>query len=271
MPRYKAAAVARHEFLLSRFEAFPLPNSERVEWRFTGNLPRARTIQLAVNAAMVEAGLTVPEGGVEVSEQLAMQISHVVKLFVAAAPETIVAPDDAKFTEIIYSYGCKSNFKSKPTSTLQDVLDYVCKYEPPSPIAGLRGSREEVPEMVMTALRKCADSKITSAAWNAMHILDDDTRGWVYDIISQALSAAEYTNSDEVIGAVKKALVGNEEYFGKPPRALMHCLFELFDDSDWEGMLSYCIIWPYEVAEKVATLAAVAVRPDAAAVVGAST
>lgn len=259
MPRYKAASVARHEFLLSRFEAFPLPNSERVEWRFTGNLPRARTIQLAVNAAMVEAGLTIPEGGVEVSGQLAMQISHVVKLFVAAAPETIVAPDDPKYTEVIYSYGCKSNFASKPTSTLQNVLDYVCKYEPPSPIAGVRGSPDQVYEMMHVALRKCADSKITSAAWNALHLIDEDTRQWLVDIVSKALTATEYTNSDEVIGAVKKALLGNEEYYGKPARALMHCLFEVFDDDDWAGLLSYCIIWPCEVADKAAAPVAAAV------------
>lgn len=252
MPHVKTAAVARHAFLLSRFEAFPLPNSERVEWRFMGNLPRARTIQLAVNAAMLEAGAPVPDGTVVISEQTAMQLKHVLQLFVAAAPETIVAPDDPKYTEVIYSYGCKSNFTSKATSTVQDVLDYFVKVEPPSAIAGVRGSPDEVYEMMHVALRKCADSKITSAAWNAMHLIDGDARKWLVGIVSKTLTVTEYANSDEVIGAVKKALLSNDEWHGKPNRALMHCLFELFDDNDWAGLLGFCIIWPYEVAEKVA-------------------
>lgn len=268
MPRFRTAAVARHEYILSRFQSFPVPNSGRVDWRFVGNLPRAVTVQDAVDAAMREDGLAVPAqgGAVEISEQLAKQIKHLISKFVKAAPETVVAPDDAQRTEVFYSYGFSAKFRADPGSTIQQVLDQCCKYEPPSPIAGIRGKSEELYELIHVALRKCADSKITSAAWNAMHVIDGDTRQWLVDVAATTLNAQTYSNLEEVISAVKKAYLDNDEWQGKPGRALLHCLFELFDDNDWCGFLGYCIIWPYEVktATAPAPVAAVPQEGEAA-------
>lgn len=246
--RYKTAALARHIYIMSRFQSFPIPNSTNVEWRFVGNLPRARTVQEAINAAIIADGMPIPQGpGVEISEQTAKQVKFLIDNFVAAAPETVVADDgDNRFTDVHYSYGFAKAFRTKPTSTFQMYLDHNCRYEPPAPIIGLRAGRDGIYELVHVALRKLADSKITSAMWNALHVIDDSTRNWFCNIIVTALTAKEYTNIDEVIAAVKLGFHGNEHAFGKPARMMLISMFELFDDNDWAGFLGYVVIWPGE-------------------------
>ena len=248
MPRFKTAALARHEFLMSRFAAFPLPNSERLELRFTGNLPRAANLQAAINAAMAEAGIAIPEGAVEVSPLQAMQITYLQKLFVKAGPETVPAADDGRYTNVYYSFGFSRKFGVRRGSTIQHVLDSNCQVQESNPVAGIRGNRDEIYELLHVSLRKCADSKITSAAWNAMHVIDDDTRNWLANIVVAALGSQEFDTGEEVVAAVKGAFESDDDYFGNTQRALMHSLFAVFTDNDWYGMLSYCIIWPHEVA-----------------------
>jgi hypothetical protein len=247
VPKYKAEAIARHEFLLSRFQAFPIPGSERQEIRFVGNLPRAATLRDAINAAMKEEGIPIPEGSVEISLKDTRKIQYLLSLFVKAAPETVPAQDDPRNTEVIHSYGFTRNFRIRPGVTMREVLDVKCYVEEPSPIAGVRAGREDVYANLHTALRKVADSKITSAAWNAMHVIDDDARNWMSNIVVSALTMQEFATAEEVVAAVKEAFAKDNEWRGIPDRALIHCLLELFTDSDWYGFLSFCIIWPYEV------------------------
>ena len=251
MPHLAKTAVVRHEYLLSRFKASPLPNSDKVEFRFEGNLPRAKTLRLAIDAAIVEAGGVVPERvGVEITDQHAKQIDYLLKLFVKAAPATEVAADDPKYTDVIYSYGFTTSYRAKAGSTIQEVMDSVCRFEPPAAIAGLRTSEDQLYELLHVALRKGCDSKITSAAWHAMHVIDGPDRQWLVDTVQTALTSAPHTTAEQVVGAVRKALLEGDSHGETSGRRLMHGLFRVFEDDDWMGMLSYCIIWPYEVAPK---------------------
>jgi hypothetical protein len=252
MPRFKAAALARHEFLMLHFASFPRPNSARFELRFTGNLPRAATLQDAIDAAMTEAGMPVPEGSVEVTPEQALQIPYLQKLFVKFSPETIVDPGDASYTTVFYSFGFSRKFQVLPGVTMQRVLDANCKVEAANPvIAGIRGGRDEVYGLMHVALRKCADSSVTSAAWNAMHIIDSDTRNWMVNIVVAALGMQEFSTSEQVVAVVKKAFETDDDFHGNTQRALIRSLFGAFSDNDWTGLLSYCIIWPHDALTTV--------------------
>jgi hypothetical protein len=262
MPNYKAAALARHEYLLSRFQSFRLSDSMRFELRFVGNLPRAATLRSAVDAAMTEDGISIPEGAIEVTPEKAHQISYLLNLFVKAAPETASCEDDSGYRDTIYSYGCTRNFKTGPGATAADAIAATCGYEAPAPIAGLRINREDVYNNMHVALRKVADSSITSVAWNAMHVINADARDWMANIVVKALTAPSLVTDEDVVKAVKEGFQTDEVWSGLPDRALIHCIFDMFSDADWRSLVSYFIIWPNEVKNAASTAGAELQRSD---------
>lgn len=118
-------------------------------------------------------------------------------------------------------------------------------------------SKENFGGAIHTALRKATDSKPTSLAYILVHMLDD--KDWkifceiFYDIISQE----NPKDIKEMVHAAKYNFLGcldhaedslykeypsfNEIALGR--RRVLTCLriaFEMFDDSDWQGMFAYC-------------------------------
>jgi hypothetical protein len=257
MPNYKASAIARHAYLLSRFQPSPYPGDRtgRVEFRFCGNLPRATTLTEAINTALREEGIAIPDGAVEVSLEKAHEINHLRSLFVSAAPETVLL--DGRI-ETVYAFGCIKSFRANEGSSSAAVIEYasLSSLVVPSPIAGIRSDPDGLYSLLHTALRKIADSKITSAAWNAMHVIDSDTRAWLTGIVSGALNGKTYDTSEDVVKAVKVAFVADETSMRNPARQMMACIFSVFDDNDWAGMLSFCMIWPHEVLANPAPITA---------------
>jgi len=258
MPRYKVAAVARHQFLLSQFKVIPLEGTRRHELRFCGELPRAEKFQDAVNAAMAAAGKPIGEGAVEISQDLANRIKYLQSLFVGSSPQAslVTGEGGAVFPCVTYLYAMKRFFWVSANATIDDVLDKGCHdHDKASPIAGVRSSREEIYMLMHSALRKASDSTVTSALWNAMHVLGPDARNWLATLVSTALSEQEFETDEQVLSAVKEAFKADLEYVGDAERILVSCLVKMFTDSDWRGLLSYCIIWPFEVKAQEAEAA----------------
>ena len=117
----------------------------------------------------------------------------------------------------------------------------------PSPIAGIEPDLEYLYSAVHTALRKLCDSKITSAMWNAFHVIDADTRVWFVDIMTAAITSQEFKTDVELIKAIQHGFRADETGFGKPQRMMICCMLELFTHNDWLGMLGYVITWPEDV------------------------
>jgi hypothetical protein len=86
-----------------------------------------------------------------------------------------------------------------------------------------------------TALRKCCDSTATTIAYNAiceLHI------GW-----EKYLRHVTVTAPDGSLEAIKKASL-KWDYLNAPRQEtniaiILHCSFELFSHSDWEGYVSF--------------------------------
>lgn len=115
----------------------------------------------------------------------------------------------------------------------------------PQPIAGVEPDLEYVFSAMHTALRKLCDSKLTSAAWNAFHVIGDDTRAWLVKAVTDAIKAKPLTTDVALISAIKTELNG-EDAFGKHERMMIACMLEAFTHNDWLGMLGFTIIYPKE-------------------------
>jgi hypothetical protein len=245
MTLYKAEALNRHAYLLSRFQRTALPKRTGVDWRFEGNLPRATDLRESLNEAMAAEGFSGPATGpTEVSEQQIAEMKFLKSLFVAAAPLYGIINECSEYT---YAFGCIKNIRGGADESLESALTSKSGYRPPEVIAGLRLDRDGIYERLHVALRKLADSTVTSAAWNAMHGINGDTRDWLCKMVLAALTARAFSNIDEVIETVKQAVIKNEDCFQNSERMMMHCIFKMFTDNDWAGFLGYCVVWPYEV------------------------
>lgn len=86
-----------------------------------------------------------------------------------------------------------------------------------------------------SALRKVCDSKITSAAWNAISLSD---HGWEDFLLHVTPRFTQDLSHDEVVEIVRDSLL-DFDYVGDSERSLLYCLFYLFEENDWYGMTAY--------------------------------
>ena len=114
-------------------------------------------------------------------------------------------------------------------------------------IAGLRGDRDNLMELLHVSLRKLADSKITSAMWNALHVVDNDTRRWFCGVVSKALESKTFATDVELVRTLKEEFRDDEDAFGKYQRMMITCMLATFEHNDWLGLLGYIIMWPEDL------------------------
>jgi hypothetical protein len=251
-----AAALARHNFLLSQFKEFPIPDSAAVQLRFLCMLPRAQSLHQAVNLAMADADVKVPKGSVEISAEQEHQMLSLLGLFVQAEPEIVDGGDSlkGKTKRKTYAYYCKQGFMVEPGRTAEQALATTYPYRAPRVIVGLLKVRSEIFHVTHTALRKAACSPITSAAHSAFHLATPAIREWIVDVIDKAFNSANFGTAEEVIEVVRAELTegANDSWRKSFDGILLHNLFTAFADQDWFDMLCYFFIWPGAVARQKA-------------------
>jgi hypothetical protein len=100
--------------------------------------------------------------------------------------------------------------------------------------------RENISELLHTALRKLCDSKITSAAWNMMYLLSPATTQEFYGTIWKRLEKVEReAEYEEIVKQVRLAITKDFDYIGSNEKALVYCVFCCFDKKDWDSYCSY--------------------------------
>jgi hypothetical protein len=252
-----AAAWARHWFLLSKFQAFPIPDSPAVQLRFTALLPRAQTLAQSINFAMIDADVKVPKGSVEVTAEQEHQMLSLLSLFVQVQPEIVEVCDGTKGSSRrkTYAYYCKQAFMVESGRTAEQALAATYPFKTPRVIAGVLKVRGEIFHVTHTALRKAACSPITSAAHSAFHLATPATQEWVVDSIDKTFNSRDFRTAEDVVDAVRTGLTEGENQSWRKSfdGILLRNLFTTFSDQDWFDMLCYFFIWPGSVArQKVA-------------------
>lgn len=249
-----SAVVARHNFILSRFKPFPIPDSDAVQLRFSCDLPRAPSLHKAVNLAMAQEGIVVSDGTVEISAEEEHQMLALLSLFVPVEPEIIKSDDSRKRKGIqkTYAYHCKQAFKVEAGRTAKQALSTTYPYQAPREIVGLLNARSEIFYLMHTALRKAACSAPTAAAHAAMHLASPKTRLWLVDTVDKVFQSRSFSFAEEVIEAIRHEFMegANEDWRQAADGDLLYTLFTLFTDQDWFNMLCYFFIWPGAVAQQ---------------------
>lgn len=94
-------------------------------------------------------------------------------------------------------------------------------------------------EALHAALRKCCDSKPTTAAWCLISADECDTVWEIYLDAAWAL-LSQITKAKDIVPCLKAANEGIHclKEHGDLGNAL-HSIFELFDEQDWEGFASF--------------------------------
>lgn len=251
-----AATLARHNFLLAQFQAFPIPDSHNVQLRFVGELPRAQSLSQSISLAMADADIKVPKGTVEISAEQEHYMLSLLSMFVQTQPEYINAGDVLKgrAKRKTFAYYCSRAFFAEPGSTAAQALASTCPFKAPRAIEGLLIARGEIFHLMHTALRKAACSPISSAAHSAFHLATPATREWVVDTIETVFKSASFTTAEDVVAAVKAELTEgvNDSWRKSVDGVLLHNLFVAFSDQDWFDTLCYFFIWPGAVARSKA-------------------
>jgi hypothetical protein len=102
--------------------------------------------------------------------------------------------------------------------------------------------REDISVLLHTALRKTCDSTVTSAAWNLMFLLDQETTEAFYDAIWKRLATIRpEAKILEVRRCVRLGITKDLEYAGNHQRSLAWCVFKMFDEADWAGYCTYLV------------------------------
>ncbi len=100
-------------------------------------------------------------------------------------------------------------------------------------------------EALHTALRKACDSTPSSIAWNLICVLEGDAWAKYCEFIEKLVPELYKTLPlDEALKQASKkwdcyAYSGDTRHI----TIALHCTFELFEDSDWEGFASFLV--PY--------------------------
>jgi hypothetical protein len=110
----------------------------------------------------------------------------------------------------------------------------------------LRLTRDDLPEALHVALRKCCDSEPTSMLWNLIYIMDSSMWEKYLDHVFMKVKIAEETGTPywEAIKAASKGF-SNEIYKTRDPKIEGHCLtlmdmcFREFSELDWKGYAEY--------------------------------
>lgn len=244
MPKVNGGAQARTNFLISKFKMIQVPNEKDLEARFDYRLPRAPLLIQAINTAMLNEGLEIPNDDptIEVSKEDQHFIKFLYGLFTPVNP--FVDPNEERIHkfELTYEFAITRTFTTRSLDNPEAVLRDRANYQAPTPIVELRTNKSEYWYLITLALRKLCDSPQTSIVWNASQNLTHDAIEWCVDLVYQAVTAQQYTSVEELIQAVKQVCLSDSEYMGKSERALIHCAFRLFNDNDWAGMLGYIIV-----------------------------
>ena len=249
MHSVKGGARARINFLLSKFKMIPVPNEKDLEVRFDYKLPRAASLTKAVTAAMIAEGLEVPpnEPSIDVSDEEHHFINFVYGLFTKVNPNLDPIVERTYKFEQTYEYAITRNFTTRSGTNPEELLKSRANYKPPTPLLELRTDKSEYWYLITIALRKACDSTPTSILWNIAQNLRDSTIEWFVDLVYGAVTAQKYETVEELVDAVKKAVLNDNDHLAKHEPTSIYCTCKLFDDNDWQGMLSYIIVWQYEI------------------------
>ena len=107
-------------------------------------------------------------------------------------------------------------------------------------------TRDDLPEALHVALRKCCDSTPTSMLWNLIYIMDSGMWEKYLDYVFLKIKIAEETGTPywEAIKAASKGF-SNEIYKTRDPKieghslTLMEMYFSEFSEWDWKGYAEY--------------------------------
>lgn len=241
----RGGASARAQYLLSKFvftEVVENDGKRKMNFMaFDHQLPPAYTLSASIDMAMANEGLTVTPDhpSVEATAEQIHNIEYLMKLFVNVDPIRV----DGKTH---YHYHISKMFNAglgatDPAAVIASAANYIH----PIPLIGLHRDAE-VYYSLHTALRRACSSKITSVAWNAFQGLSPDARRWVCSPIEAILkSDVAYETVEEFISAAQTACIA-AEYFGSYEQTMIHCMYEQFDQRDWDGYLSYLIKWEFD-------------------------
>jgi hypothetical protein len=115
----------------------------------------------------------------------------------------------------------------------------------------------DVCSLMHTALRKCCDSKITSAAYNLVHTIDIKPEMWdPWRLLGKIVARRMNESGNKPVEALKigiehlddqwQEIAAREwEAHREPPdnarstMSVLACILKCFDESDLEGMVSY--------------------------------
>lgn len=251
-----AATLARHNFLLTQFQAFPIPDSPAVQLRFVGVLPRAQSLSQSINLAMADANIKVPKGSVEISAEQEHYMLALLSMFVQAQPEYIDAGDALKgrSKRKTFAFYCTRTLLTEPGTTAAQALVDAYPFKAPRAIVGVLNARGEIFHLMHTALRKAACSPISSAAHSAFHLASPAIREWVVDTVDTVFKSGSFATAEDVVAAVKAEFLSgvNDTWHKSVDGVLLHNLFVAFSDQDWFDTLCYFFIWPDAVARNKA-------------------
>jgi hypothetical protein len=130
--------------------------------------------------------------------------------------------------------------KSIPTTGIRITHSYENpEYEKPK-LKKLCG-RESLGSGLHMALRKCCDSKPTTAAW-CLISSEECNEVWTIYLDSAWALLSQITKAKAIVPCLEAATEGIHclEDHGDLGNAL-YSIFDLFDDKDWEGFASYLI------------------------------
>lgn len=242
-PKYRKRALQRYAYLLSKFAAVDASVGQSRRFVFTQDLPRAASLAKAVDAAMQEEGIElIPvEEFQDVTDRESFMAEALKNFFVAHSPQVNPTGDSSRFATT-YLFGAARFIPAAKEMTLDTALANAFQYRPANAIEPVTVERESIYEAVHVALRKLCDSPATSAAWNALHLMEKE-RGWLVDFLYGVATRERYETVEALIDAAKRAVSNDMEYMGNAERALMHCLFRLFSDDDWAGMFGYIVTY----------------------------
>ncbi len=115
------------------------------------------------------------------------------------------------------------------------------KKDPSTPTA------EQIEDMgcnLHTALRKCCDSPITSAAWNIVHVMPQEAwRSFLAAMVGSKTGAdlkirfhAWYEGTAQ---DVESSLSKADRHNDRSIAVTFRCILRVFDDDDWDGMAGF--------------------------------
>ncbi len=101
--------------------------------------------------------------------------------------------------------------------------------------------KEDWSEALHVALRKGCDSSPSSAAWNCIYLLKDGLWGEYVDFVYESMKTFDTTKLPTLPEMLKRASLKWKPYGKGHAAVTLYCIFELFEDEDWEGYSSFLV------------------------------